>query len=251
MALSKKLRDEICKKLGIKQAAFYNHVSAKATESGIVDRDIAGLLIAHELKIPVSKRRYEVSPTKIQALQECLGKQSKTVITTQLGNGPSRSQRKLSSKTVQLKRLLTFQNKYPDIFYQRLEREINLAYSNPELPNAVLMLSRKLIENLLYNLMQKQFRGVNIVLYFDTNHSRPHDFSILLDNLKQHKRDFSPDLHDSIDKFLILANSFRLKANANTHNVLEYLEKMGEVNKYKIKEMTQLLLNLIDNLPSS
>ncbi len=248
MALSKKLRDEICKRLDIKRAAFYNRIHEKASESGILDLDVAGLLLAHEKKIDIRKPRFEVPLETIQALQEQLNRQNKTVIMSSTTITQKKSKGKMTTKAAPLKRFLKFEGKYPSIFYNRLEREINHAYSSPDLPNVVLILSRKLVENLLYNLMQKQFHGKDILLYFDPIHSRARDFSVLLDNLNLHKNEFSPDLHGSIEKFLSLAHSFRLDANAKTHNVIEYLEKMSQIKEYKIAEMTQLLLNLIDGV---
>src|SRR5579875_2525265 len=169
MALSKKLRDDICKRLHIKQAAYYKRVRAKYSESGAPDMDTAALLLGQELGIDVSKPRYEVPPEKIQAFREFLGSRVRTTVLTPIGS-PTKSKRRLVSKTVPIKPLLNLRGKYPDIFFERLEQEINIAHSNPELPNAVVMLSRKLIENLVYRLMQMQFHGVNIQLYFDTNH---------------------------------------------------------------------------------
>jgi hypothetical protein len=244
MPISNALRDEICKRLGIREAAFYNHVNAKASEAGIIDRQVAALLLGHELKIDVSKPRFNVPPTQVQALQEYLSKQGKTIVTSLVNPRTSKSG-KTTTRSAVFRKLIRFQGKYPDIFFDKLEREINTAYNNPDLPNAVVMLSRKLIENLLYRLMQMRFSVMNIEIYFDKDHSRPQDFSVLLKNLRDHKKEFSPDLTKSIDKFLQLADSFRLKANANTHEVMEYLSRMSELQAFKIPEMTQILLTLI------
>ena len=218
MALTHKLREDIRKRLGIEQAAYYNRIRQKFSESGAPSMDIAGLLLAQELGIDVTRPRYGISPKQIQALQEHQSRQVRTIITVPAGNSP-KAKKKLAQKNVPFKHLLTFQSKYPDVFFERLEREINMAYSNPELPNAVVMLSRKLIENLLFRVIQFRFRGKDISLYFDTDHNRSQDFSILLNNLKIRKKDFPQDLHHTIDKFLSYAGSFRLKANANTHEI--------------------------------
>ena len=163
-------------------------------------------------------------------------------------NTPNKTKRQIARKTVPYRQLLKFQGKYPEIFYDKLEKEINFAYSNPELPNASLMLCRKLIENLLYNLLQKRFLKVDVGIYFDKSRIRARDFSVSLDVLKTRKSEFSPDLHASIEKFLSLVGSFRVDANAKTHYVIEYLDKTSEINQYKIPEMTQLLLSLIERV---
>jgi len=247
VTLAKTLRDEVRKKLdGISNRQLYNRIGEKTIEAGVADRDLALLLIAHEKRIDVAKPRFSVPPLRLQQLNEYL-KSRRTeqhfpmVVTT--------AQRKGSkAPTLQGKKLLKFKGKYPDIFYDKLEDEINTAYSDPGLPNATLMLSRKLIENLVYNLLQYKFKGPGISLYFDTKHNRPQDFGILLDNLKNQKAQFDADLHGDIDKLLQLAQPFRLDANSKAHNIIEYLDSTSQLKKMKIPEMTQLLVKLIDRV---
>jgi len=131
-----------------------------------------------------------------------------------------------------------------------LEDEINTAYSNPALPNAVLLLSRKLIENLVYNLLENRFSGIQTDLYYNTGQMRAHDFSVLLDNLKKHKSDLASDQQESIERFLKIMDEtkFRREANSATHKVMEYLDSMREIQKFKIPHMAQILLHLIDQL---
>lgn len=161
---------------------------------------------------------------------------------------PAKVPIKVAKLEPKIRRLLKFKGKYPEVFYDRLEDEINLAYSNPKLPNAALMLARKLIENLAYNLLEYKFGPQNIHLYYNTAHRRAHDFGILLDNLKTQKNAFPPDEQDLINKFLQLVQPFRRDANVKVHKVIEYLENMREIRKFKIEEMTQLLLKLIEKV---
>ncbi len=246
MTLPKRLREEVCKKLKIGARQLRNRVAEVTSDAGITDRDVALLLIAHEQKIDITKPRYAIPKDKIGKFNEQLKAQrmpsSQIVVTQPL------SRKKGGEVQVQVRRLLTFKGKYPEIFYERLEEEINTAYSNPKLPNAVLMLSRKLIENLVYNLLQYKFKGTGIKIYFDTAHNRPHDFGVLLDNLKAQRLKFDQDLHYNIDKLLELAYPFRLDANSKVHNIMEYLESTGKIKKMKIEEMVQILLKLIDRV---
>lgn len=129
-----------------------------------------------------------------------------------------------------IRRLFTFRGKYPEIFYDKLEDEINIAHSNPKLPNATLILCRKLIENLVYNLLEYKFqKKKDVKIYFDISRRRPHDFSLLLDNLRSHKLNFQLDEQVLIEDFLKLAEPFRRDANIKTHKVTEYLTTMNEV----------------------
>ena len=54
-------------------------------------------------------------------------------------------------------RFIEFRSRYPMVFYKPLEKEINSAVASA-LPNATLMLTRKLVENLLLNIWSKSFR---------------------------------------------------------------------------------------------
>ena len=253
MALSKRLRETLCKKMNVKERRLRDIVIEKSTDSGITDRDVSMLLIAHEKGIDVSKPRFEVPREKIDALQEYL-KQNKMSVQTQVLQVPKRRKLKGKNTQLQIKYLLKFKGRYPEIFYNRLQDEINISYSNSRLPNATYMLSRKLIENLLYNLLENKFGGRKINIYYDTSNRRAHDFSILLRNLKENKSSFDVDLHGMIEKFLKLAHPFRRDVNSKVHNVMDYLETMKQVRDAKIDEMVQILLKLIDrskNQPKS
>ncbi|TMI16368.1 hypothetical protein E6H35_00180 [Candidatus Bathyarchaeota archaeon] len=243
------LRKEVSKKLGgISLRQLRNRVRDVSSNEVIPDRTLALLLIAtRDAKIDIKQPRFKVPPEKIIALEEFLAKGRATIAVS-----PTPSQRKVSKdQSVKYRRLLKFTGSYPlPVFYDRLEAEINTAHSNPDLPNAVLVLSRKLIENLVYNLLAFRFKGPGIDLYYDTSHRRAHDFSVLLDNLQKHKTDFEIDLQDDIDRFLKIMTdtNFRREANSKTHTVMEYLGSMKEVSKLKIPDMVQILLLLIERV---
>lgn len=249
MTLSKRLREEARKKLGIKSRQLHNRINDFAVDRKIADRDVALLVLAYEKHIDVRKPRYKVRKDKLDKFEAELNTQ-KTPAPVSIVTTRGLGKKKAPVTPAQTRRLLKFKdkNKYPEVFYDRLESEINTAYNNPALPNAVLMLSRKLIENLVYNLLEYKFGGQNIKIYYDTNHRRAHDFAILLDNLKDHKKDFGPDQEDIINSFLALATPFRRDANSKVHKVMEYLETMSQIRKLKIPEMTEMLIKLIDRV---
>ncbi len=241
------LRKEVSKKLGISLRTLRNRVRDKAAEEGILDREVALLSIAARIaKIYIQQPRFKVPKAKITELNEHLKSRGQATVHVLADKGRNAPK----EQPVRLRRLLPFKGKYPIIFYDLLEDEINLAFSNLGLPNAVLVLSRKLIENLVYNLLEYRFKGPGIDLYYDTSQRRAHDFSILLDNLKKHRSEFEPDQQEHIDRFLkILSDTdFRREANSKAHKVMEYLGSMREISKLKIREMTQILLQLIDRV---
>lgn len=66
MTLSKRLRDEVCKKLDIKSyVQLWRRINKFAVERRIVDRDIALLILAYENQIDVRKPRYKVQKEKL------------------------------------------------------------------------------------------------------------------------------------------------------------------------------------------
>ena len=241
------LRKEVSRKLGISIRQLRNRVRDTAAKDGILDRDVALLLMAsRDAKIDIQQPRFKVPEAKISALNEHLKSKGQSTVRV------VESARKVTKEAApaKMRRLLKFKGKYPIIFYDRLEDEINLAFNNLGLPNAVLVLSRKLIENLVYNLLEYKFGPEKIGLFYNTGQRRAHDFSILLDNLEKQTASFEPDHQDLIGKFLkILTDTdFRREANSKTHKVIEYLESMRDITKLKIPEMTQILLQLVDRV---
>jgi len=246
MTLSRKLREAVRAKMNnIGSRQLLNRISAKAREAGIADRDVALLLLAHEKGIDVIKPRYAVPPEKIEKLNEYLKSQNLLVVPV---TAPSKKGAG-KAKQAPFKRLLNFKGKYPEVFYDSLEEEINTAYNNPKLPNAVLMLTRKLIENLAYNLLEYKFgKQGKIELYYSKDHRRAHDFSILLENLKNNKSQYDADQHEMIDKFLEMVKPFKRDADSKVHKIMEYLKIMKQVDTLKVPEMVQILLKLIDRV---
>ncbi len=248
MTLSRELRKALKKKLNeISERQLNRRIHKTARDSGIVSMDVAGIFLAHQLGINVKKPMYKAQQSDLYELNHLLTRQSNTVQVITTSDAP-RGGRKASVRTTKrAPKFLNFGERYPDIFYKRLEQEVNLAYAHGDIPSAAFVLSRKLIENLLYNLLQVRYGGgPQITKYFDTKHRRPLDFSVLIDNLSSSKADFDLDQHSRIDKFLTLVRPFRENANSKAHNLLEYAESMKEVRSAKVPEMVELLLKLIE-----
>ncbi|MEM3112604.1 MAG: ATP-binding protein [Candidatus Anstonellales archaeon] len=143
-------------------------------------------------------------------------------------------------------KLIDFRPRYPEIFYKPLEDEINSSYSS-RLPNGTLILSRKLVENLIYNILEYKFpKDVN--LWYNTGERRAHDFGVLQKHLKDKQHKFPPDQQDLIEKLLKLIIPFRLEANSKTHKVLEYLDSTDELGRLKIPEIVELELKIIEKI---
>ncbi len=215
--------------------------------------DVAGLVLAHAQEITVGKPLYKVRNEDLEELAKFLARPSSSgqVVQPQVAADSNASRRTRIGRTRTIKRVpkfLNFGERYPAVFYKRLELEINVAAAYGDIPSAVFVLCRKLVENLLYNLLQLKYDGPQISKYFDTKNRRPLDFSVLIGNLKLSKVDFDLDQHSLIDKFLTIAQPFRENANSKAHNLLDYSESMKEVRAAKVSEMVELLLTLMESV---
>jgi hypothetical protein len=144
------------------------------------------------------------------------------------------------------KALLDFATDYPNKFYINLEEEINACYIT-SLSNATLMLSRKMVENLLYNIIEEKFPK-DMALRYDVHRGRTLYFSVLIENLQSKLPEFNKEQKELIDRLLVLIKQFRRDANATTHKVIEYMEGPDDVDKLKIMEIVQLELMLIKKI---
>lgn len=151
--------------------------------------------------------------------------------------------RKKMKRYGERKPLLDFGNDYPfKAFMVRLEDEINECYAIGQ-PNAVLILSRKLVENLVYDILGDKYPK-NIDLWYDTARFSAHGFGILLENLENNVKDFPPDQRELIHKLLSLIKPFKRNANSKTHQVMEYLDSIDDLDNMKIDQIIQLGIEL-------
>jgi hypothetical protein len=137
-------------------------------------------------------------------------------------------------------------NSYPQSFYAQLEQEINDCYAS-NYPNASFFLSRKLIENLIYNILEKKYPA-DISLWYNVHTSSHHKLSLLITNLYSKKADFKPNVKNYLEKFNSEIGIFRKEANLKAHNIIEYLRDKSELKKYKINDLVQLLLNIYHHM---
>lgn len=135
---------------------------------------------------------------------------------------------------------------YPQNFYDKLQDEINQCYRS-NYPNAAFFLTRKLIENLVFNILEKKFPN-DIDLWYDKKISYHLPLSVLIKNLHDKKNDFKPNAVRYIEKFNTDVGTFKKEANAKAHNIFEYLRNKDELKKFKISDIVQLLINIYQTL---
>ncbi len=142
------------------------------------------------------------------------------------------------------------QIEFKNIFYRELKEEINKCYKLGAF-TATFILSRKLIENLLIDVLRLKFpvnKG-NLEIYYRTDKKRFNDFAVLLENLENKKNEFGID-KENIEEFLKLVKPFRPSANSNAHSLI-IRGKKEEIDFYQIERMAGLLIRLKQNISSA
>lgn len=119
----------------------------------------------------------------------------------------------------------------PDSFYYDLVIDINKCYSFG-VYSAVRILNRKLLENLLIDLLRKKIGMTEIDLFYDTGKRRFHDFKILLKNVGAKLDDFKPISAALDSRLLKNIDQFRGSANSSAHTIELQIEK-GELDSSK------------------
>lgn len=126
----------------------------------------------------------------------------------------------------------------PNEFYTNLVDDINQCYTN-EIYQGCLVLSRKLLENLLIDLLRARFGFAeeNIDLFYDTNNGRFQTFHTLLSNFEQNLDDFQY-FSDRVDQELVEnirnaknrgdASAHSLEVNISNEEIEQYRDMIDE-----------------------
>jgi len=137
---------------------------------------------------------------------------------------------------------------YSDDFYEDLQGEINKAY-NYGLYSSVFVLVRKLLENLVIDLLRKKYGLENVDLFFNPSKNRFHNFSTLIEILEEKQLDFRP-AEPAINSDLIeTINDFRQKGNSSAHSITLNIKKEDLDEKIEDLEHTiKILVRGLNNL---
>jgi hypothetical protein len=108
----------------------------------------------------------------------------------------------------------------PDQFYEALVEDIERTYTH-RVYDATLVLTRKLLENLMIDTLRGHYgNGKNKDLFFDPNQCQYRSFSELLDNFEDNSVDLrmygprldEPEFHEQLQEF-------RQKGNTSAHSI--------------------------------
>ena len=134
-----------------------------------------------------------------------------------------------------------------ETLYEKLKIEINNCYSYGFF-TATLVLSRKLTENMLIDILRKKYPpnvAQNLEIYYTQEKRRFKDLSDLISELSNRKSDFEPDIN-IVEDILKLIHPLRESANSSAHSIF-YADKDG-VEDLKIPKLVEKLEYLKNRL---
>jgi len=136
----------------------------------------------------------------------------------------------------------------PDDFYYNLAESINKSFAYG-IHSAVDIMARKILENLLVDILRKKFAMREVELFFDKDHGRFHGFNVLLKNFRDRLNEFKPVIPTLDLKFIDKLNSFREEGNSAAHTLeLEISEAELEAKKDELQFVVKTLVRLYRNI---
>lgn len=125
-------------------------------------------------------------------------------------------------------------------------QEINRAYTKG-CYTAVNILARKIIENLIIDILRKKFppnTKANKELYYDTTKRRFKDFSVILNNLYKKRNEFELDDKNIVERLVSMAKKVKADANDKTHSWFYLVIRRREMEDLGIQTIIELIKKL-------
>ncbi len=133
-----------------------------------------------------------------------------------------------------------------DHFITEHVKEINRAF-NSNCYTSAYILCRKVIENLIIDLLRKQFPTNALQhkeLYYDVNNRRFHDFSVVLKNLYDKREEFPVGKNRAIVRLYNLTKNFKDSANDKAHSLYHIVSKSRELDELDLPSILALIVDL-------
>jgi predicted transcriptional regulator len=120
--------------------------------------------------------------------------------------------------------------------------ELNRAYYIGRCYTCVFILVRKIIENLIIDILHKKFPK-DKELYFDISKGRFKDFNVIIDNLDKKSNDFDVK-KKAVNSLCSKLKPFKKEANDRTHSLYYIVESQNEINEVGLKTIVALIIEL-------
>lgn len=147
------------------------------------------------------------------------------------------------SPTAKQPLLVNVTGSFPSSHYTQIVHEANEC-NEKNYPNAAFWLCRKIIENLVTQILAKKYPSRSD-LWYDPTKSRVLGLAQLIENLHTNRKDFTaPNVKHQIEVFNTDVGTFRKAVNSTVHNNHDYLTDRSDLKKYKINKIIQLLVDV-------
>lgn len=136
----------------------------------------------------------------------------------------------------------------PSAFYSELIENINHCYKYG-IYDATLVLTRKLLENLLIDILRGQYGNQKINLFYRPDSKRFQDFNTLISNFEENISDFEHLSGGVNGDFIDELDAFRQNANAEAHSIETNITE-SEIERYRkqAQHASQLLFRIRRNM---
>lgn len=137
----------------------------------------------------------------------------------------------------------------PDDFYRELVNQINKCYRY-KLFSVLRILVRKLLENLVIDLLRKRYGMQNVDIFYDADRGRFHAFSYLLEQVENRLQDFQA-ISPSFDKdFIRTLQKYRETGNSNAHSIDVFVDQESvDEDREEINHAVKMLVRMIEQTP--
>lgn len=243
MSMSTSLDETILKKLADKRDTpgdilrTRKYVSYKA-KNWDVSPPVALILLAREYNIGFARYRKGLSKEHLAELTSALNRFTPTP--------NSQPQSTKSIKQPKRKKILeVVEYETADHFIKGHIQELNKAYTHG-CYTAVYILARKIIENLIIDILRKKFpekNKENKELYFNTAQGRFKDFSEILKNLYDKRGEFGSE-SKGVERLYSLARKLKDDANDKTHSWYHLVEQKSEIDSLNLKQVIEIIKKL-------
>jgi len=129
-----------------------------------------------------------------------------------------------------------------DYFVKEHIKELSRAYYS-KCYTAVFVLFRKIIENLIIDILKAKFPSKFDLIYNSALH-RYHDFSVVLENLYKERTAFTHDGKTAIERLHQLINPFKKNANDKTHSWFHIVKSPSEIDNLQLQSIVELIIFL-------
>jgi|GEM_PF-6888545 len=139
--------------------------------------------------------------------------------------------------------------KFEDAFYDSLIDEVNFLYIQGR-PISLLIQIRKLLENLIIDILRKQFGKNEISLYFNSSKGRFQDFSVVVKNFSIKAVQLKYTGVNIDEKLINAINEFREKGNASAHSLdnrisIDEIRGQKELINHIVNTLVHMYRNII------